>query len=197
MDVRRYVSTIGDEVKRSFVDRRSILAFDEYLELFARAPRAQARGAAQYLRDVLDHFGSFEVKGPGGASRRYRLFDLDFAPEARAARVAGHEEVQAALYRILGNFVRSGRVNKLILLHGPNGSAKSSIVDALVRGMEAYSRLSQGALYRYNWVFPSEKRERGGGAMGFGAESSTADLATFAHLDGEAIDARRQKLGAG
>jgi serine protein kinase len=190
MDARRYLGAIGEGVKSAFAEQRSLLSFDEYLELFGRQPRQQARGAAQYLRDAIDHFGTVEVQAPWGAERRFRVFDLEFAPEARAGRVAGQEEVQAAIYRVLGNFVRTGRVNKLILLHGPNGSAKSSIVAALVRGMEAYSRLPQGALYRFAWVFPSEKRVKGGGTVGFGQAGGVSDLASFAHLDGEALDAR-------
>jgi predicted Ser/Thr protein kinase len=190
MDAREYLGAIGHGVKGTFADQRSLLAFDEYLDLFARAPRAQARGAAQYLRDVIDHFGVAEVQAPWGAVRRYRIFDLEFAPEARAARVAGQEEVQAAIYRVLGNFVRSGRVNKLILLHGPNGSAKTSIVAALMRGMETYSRLPEGALYRFSWVFPSEKRVKGGGTVGFGNGGGGVDPSSFAHLDGDALDAR-------
>jgi predicted Ser/Thr protein kinase len=190
MDARHYLDTIGHGVKTAFAEQRSLLSFPEYLELFGRSPRAQARGAAQYLRDVIDHFGTVEVEAPWGKERRFRIFDLDFAAEARAARVAGQEDVQAAIYRALGNFVRSGRVNKLILLHGPNGSAKSSLVGALVRGMEAYSRLPEGALYRFSWVFPSEKRVKGGGTVGFGHGGAAGELASFAHLEGEAVDAR-------
>ena len=190
MNARQYLETVGEGVKGAFAAQRSILAFDEYMDLFSRSPRAQARGAAQYLRDVIDHFGTREVQVPWGKVKRFRLFDLEFAPEARSARVAGQEEVQATLYRTIGNFVRSGRVNKLVLLHGPNGSAKSSIVAAIMRGMEAYSRLAEGALYRFAWVFPSEKRLRGGGMVGFGHGESVADLPSFAHLDGDALDAR-------
>ena len=108
----------------------------------------------------------------------------------RTGRVAGQEEVQNALYRLLGNFVRAGRINKLILLHGPNGCAKSTLVDALKRGMEHYSREPQGALYRIDWIFPSEKLVKG--SIGFGdARSGVAgELTTFAHLDEESIDVR-------
>ncbi len=155
MDARRFLGAVGDGVKSAFAEQRSLLSFDDYLDLFEKSPRAQARGAAQWLRDVVDHFGTYEADAPWGKERRFRIFDLEFAPEARSARVAGHEDVQAAIYRAVSNFVRSGRVNKLILLHGPNGSAKSSIVGALVRGIV------------------------GGG-----------DLASFAHLEGEALEAR-------
>jgi predicted Ser/Thr protein kinase len=176
-------------VKRAFAENRSLLSFDEYLEAFHEAPRSHARSAAQYLRDVLDHFGTDDRDTPVGKVRRWRLFDLPFDPEARAQRVAGQEEVQAALYRTLGTFVRSGRVTKVVLLHGPNGSAKSSIVGALFRGMEAYSRTPAGAMYRFHWVFPSERRLKGGG-LGFGPRADAEEPATFAHLEGDALDAR-------
>jgi predicted Ser/Thr protein kinase len=190
MEARRWLSNVGNGVKGSFVENRSILSYEEYLQAYLDAPRLQARSSAQYLRDVLDHFGSDERETPVGRIRRWQLFDLAFEPEGRTHRVAGQEEVQAALYRALGTFVRSGSSNKVILLHGPNGSAKSSIVSALVRGMEAYSRTRDGALYRYHWVFPSERKLEGRG-LGFGPRPGEgSELASFAHLDGEQLDAR-------
>ncbi len=189
MDARRWLSSVGNGVKGAFAENRSLLSFDEYVDAFAEAPRVHARSSAQYVRDVLDHFGSEERDTPVGKVRRWRLFDLSFEPEPRALRVAGHEEVQASLYRALGTFVRSGRVSKVILLHGPNGSAKSSILAALMRGMEAYSRTREGALYRFHWVFPSERRLKGGG-LGFGPHAESGDLSTYAHLEGDALDAR-------
>ncbi|HVP65889.1 MAG TPA: serine protein kinase PrkA [Anaeromyxobacteraceae bacterium] len=187
---RRFLASVGDAVKGAYAEQRSLLSFEEYLEVFLQAPRAQARSAAQYVRDALDHFGTDEVESPVGSFRRWRAFDLAFEPGARAARVAGQEEVQQSVYRALSNFVRLGRVNKLILLHGPNGSAKSSFLQALGRATEAYSHLPGGALYRYLWVFPSEKKARGGGPMGFGPSTGEGDLASFAHLEGDAIEAR-------
>ncbi|HET6414244.1 MAG TPA: serine protein kinase PrkA [Anaeromyxobacter sp.] len=190
MDARKLLQTLGTGVKNTFAESRSILSFEQYLEAFLEAPRRHARGAAQYLRDVMDHFGAEERDTPVGRVKRWSLFDLGFDPESRARRVAGQEEVQAGIYRALGSFVRSGRVNKLILLHGPNGSAKSSIVGALVRATEAYSRKAEGALYRFHWVFPSERKLKGGG-LGFGSrEGGEGDPPSFAHLEGETLDAR-------
>lgn len=189
MDAARLLSNLGSGVRSAFAENRSILSFEEYLSAFLESPRRQARGAAQYLRDVMDAFGADDRETPIGRVRRWRLFDLEFDPDGRAQRIAGQEEVQAAIYRALGSFVRSGRVNKLILLHGPNGSAKSSIVSALVRAMEAYSRKPEGALYRFHWVFPSERRLRGSG-MGFGTRGEGGEPTSFAHVDGEMLDAR-------
>jgi predicted Ser/Thr protein kinase len=191
MDARKWLSGVGTGVESAFVENRSILSFEEYLQAFLDAPRLHARSSAQYVRDMIDHFGSDDRETPVGKVRRWKLFDLPFEPEARALRVAGQEGVQAALYRALGTFVRCGRVNKVVLLHGPNGSAKSSIVAALLRGMEAYSRTNEGALYRTHWVFPSERKLRGGGGVGFETRTGeTVDLTSFAHVDGEGLDAR-------
>ena len=84
--------------------------------------------------------------------------------------MAGQEEVQNALYRLLGNFVRAGAVNKLILLHGPNGSAKSTSWTPSSAGWSCYSREPEGALYGFNWIFPSEKLVKGG--IGFGERAA-------------------------
>ncbi len=181
---------MGSGVKAAYAERRSLLSFEEYLAIFLEAPRRQARGAAQWLRDAIEFPGAEEVATPVGSLRRYRLFDQP-SPELGTPRIAGHEEVQAAIVRILDNFVRSGRVNKLILLHGPNGSAKSSIVAALTHAMEQYSERPEGALYRYHWVFPSEKRVKGGGTVGFGGRAPPGgEVSSFAQLEGDAIDAR-------
>jgi len=189
VEAKRFLQTVGSEVADDFVRNRSILSFEEYLNLFLQDPRRQARNAAQYLLDVIDHFGTEQVPYPSETAkiRRFKIFNLTEAD--RDGRVAGQEEVQNAIYRLLGNFARAGKINKLIMLHGPNGSAKSSLVDGLKRGMEQYSRLPEGALYRINWIFPSEKLVRG--SIGFGDKlSAHGELATYAHLEPESIEVR-------
>jgi serine protein kinase len=187
LDVRRYLQSVGTEVKTAFVQNRMILSFDQYLELFDGDPARHARNAAQYLKDVFDHYGVAELQTPVGKVRRFKLFDCEFAEGV--GRIAGQEDVQAGIYRVLQNFVRNGAVDKLVLLHGPNGSAKSSIIAAMQAAMQDYSRKPEGALYRFNWVFPSEKL--GKGSIGFGDQiTEGGELPSYAHLEGEAIEAR-------
>lgn len=186
MDARRFLQDVGSSVSTDFEKSRSLLSFEEYLQLFAAAPQMQARNAAQYLKDAVDSFGTEMVAHPSGPIRRFKVFDA--AKEGHDVRVAGQEEVQNAIYRLLGNFVRAGRINKLILMHGPNGSAKSSLVESLKRGLELYSQTPDGALYTYNWVFPKEKLVKG--SIGFGEKSVSGTLTSFAHLDAEDIEVR-------
>ena len=45
-----------------------------------------------------------------------------------------------------------GTERRVLLLHGPVGSAKSTICRLLKKGMERYSQTSDGAWYTFRWV---------------------------------------------
>ncbi|MBC7793810.1 MAG: serine protein kinase PrkA, partial [Clostridia bacterium] len=155
-----------DEVRTAFREDRTILSFKEYFALVVGNPRQHLRSSAQYLVDMFEHFGKEELDLPTGKATRFKLFDAVFAEGE--GRVAGQENIQEQLHRILANFAREGRVNKMVLLHGPNGSAKSSMVRCMMSAMEAYSRVADGAVYSFNWIFPSDRMS--GGSIGFGGE---------------------------
>lgn len=163
------------------------ISFREYLEFFFSQPTPQCRGAAQYIRDTFDFFGSETINIPSGKVRRFKLFDAEFAN--RIGRVAGQEEVQEAIYKLLNNFVREGRTNRLILLHGPNGSAKTSIIRGIIQAMEHYSTTQEGALFRFRWLFPSEKIIHSHIGFADGVQTSPQDLNSFSQLPGENLNA--------
>jgi serine protein kinase len=187
---REEIAAIAAEVKRRWSEGRRVLSFDEFLLLFEEEPRRHTRDASRYLADCIDHFGQ-RPADHGGALPRYRLFDLPFdaeEPSARSERLIGHEEIQHAFRRGLANFEREGRVNRLLMLHGPNGSAKSTFVHCLMRGLEHYATLPEGASYFFSWIFP---RGKDGRALGFGSsDEALARSETFAHLPDGQIDLR-------
>jgi predicted Ser/Thr protein kinase len=186
------LAQIGQEVREAYTRNKRVMSVDEFFQLFLSRPEQYGRNAAQYLKAVFDHFGSEEVKTPRGTMTRWRLFDVPF--DNGRDRLVGQEDVQARVYRVISNFVREGTINKLILLHGPNGSAKSTFVSCIVRALEYYSTLDEGALYRFNWIFPSQKLQKGGlgfggiGPSAYGGERAGSE--TFAYLDDELIDAK-------
>ncbi len=205
-EIAAQIRKVADNVERRFQAGRRVLSFAEYLDLFASNPVRYSRDASRYLRDVFDHYGATGVDHPWGHFTRWNLFDLPWesarpASEGVGARegapsktlprgaLIGQEPVQEEIYRALSNFVREGRPSRLILLHGPNGSAKSTIVGCLMRALEQYSLLDEGALYRFNWVFPSNKTVRG--ALGFREAAAVAGgVVTYAHLADDQIDAK-------
>ncbi|MCA9595349.1 MAG: serine protein kinase PrkA [Myxococcales bacterium] len=181
---------ISRRVQRGFEEERRLLSFSEYLELFSSDPVRHSRDAARYLRDMFDHFGRTTVQRPWGELTRFSLFDLPFTEEdSPREALVGHEAVQAELYRILCNFVREGRPNRVMLLHGPNGSAKSTAAACLMRALEHYSSEDEGALYRFHWVFPNQGKLKG--SIGFtGQHKNRRDDGSYAHLPEDQIDAR-------
>ena len=190
--LRERLATIGDNMRERFDAERRVLSFNEYLELFAEHPYRHSRDASRFMRDCFDHFGAYDVKRPYGTLRRYRVFDADPTPSdaagARREYLVGHEHVQDAFYRILSNFVREGRHNRLTLLHGPNGSAKSTFASCIMKALERYSQTDEGALYTFSWVFP---RGTDGKPIGFslgGENMPKGD--SYAHLAESQIDAK-------
>lgn len=177
--------------KKDFENNRRILSFEEYLALLGEKPDQQGRGSARYLLDMMEHFGTTTVRvaGPQGPTLlRYNVFDL--SDDATSRRVVGQEEVQAQIHRALRTFVRQGVNNKLILLHGSNGSAKTTIIHSLMAGLEQYSRESQGALYGFNWIFPIEKIVKGGIGLQSGYALAKDKLESFAKLADDEVLAR-------
>ncbi len=205
-DAASQVRAIAEHVEQRFRAGRRVLSFAEFLALFDEQPVRYSRDASRYLRDVLDHYGTSQAHHPWGEFTRYNVFDLPWeAPSAYGEEPAhprkgpspdqprlprgaliGQEHVQEEIYRSLSNFAREGRPNRLVLLHGPNGSAKSTIAQCLMAGLEHYSTLDEGALYRFNWVFPSQKTIRG--SLGFGHDQASASpAASYAHLPDQEV----------
>ena len=184
---QQQLSQISSAIQAEYSENRRVLSFSEYLDIVASKPRQQLRSAPQYVKDAFDHFGTREINYPGGKMRRFRLFDCEWA-EGRD-KLVGHELVQNRVYRALEKFVHGGTSNKLVLLHGPNGSAKSTFIRAIGRALQHYSTLDSGALYRINWVFPMQRTTQGG--IGFSGKSKDAlSMETFAHLPDELVDAK-------
>ena len=187
---------LAESVLRRFENEKRVLSMDEYLTLVQQNPQRHTRDAAAYLKDCFDHYGSEEVSRPWGKARRWKIFDLDFGEgqsldrSLARDRLIGHESIQMAVYRALENFVQEGRINRLLLLHGPNGSAKTTFTHCLFRALEHYSAQEEGAVYRFSWIFP---RGRDAKLIGFGSleeRRGSEEGGGFAHLSDERIEVK-------
>ncbi|MDH5671653.1 MAG: serine protein kinase PrkA [Myxococcales bacterium] len=200
-DTRPLLDELGESVKTRFQAQKRVLSYDDYLNEVVSHPFRHSRDAARYLRDCFDYFGVEEVPRPGGTVRRFKLFDQRFvdgeSPDVRdeqartppsRARLVGHEALQNEFYRALQNFVREGRTNRLLLMHGPNGSAKSTFAACLMRALERYSGTDEGALYRFSWVFARGAEER---SIGFGSAGRRGRAGeSLAHLEADKVEAK-------
>lgn len=185
-DAAREAASVIDEMatrgQERFAALQQILSFDEYFREVLRAPHLHVRNAAMYLRDMFDAYGTDTVRGVRGPVRRFKLFDSPWSNGA--AQVYGQEEVQNEVYKHLTSFVERGRVDKLIMIHGPNGTAKSTFVECLMTGLEDYSHRPEGVLYAFNWIF-SEAADRA--ALGFHERPRGRPDGSLAYLEPEEI----------
>jgi serine protein kinase len=185
---------IDQFIKKEFDTNRRLLSFDEYMTLLADHPERQMRGTARYITDMMDFFGKTPAKIVNPEQQysdgifRYHVFDEP--TDGAARRVVGLELAQTQIYRTLKTFSRVGINNKLILLHGPNGSAKSSMIHALMMGLERYSQKQEGANYTFNWVFPVERYTKGGIGLGSNYAPARESLKSYARLPDEEVLAR-------
>ena len=179
---KELLTAVASRVQERFAERQQILSFGEFLEQIAREPRTRVRGAAQYVRDMFDYYGTRQVRGVEGPIRRFNLFDAPMS--GGRDKVWGQEEAQNEVYKHLTAFCEKGRIDKLIMLHGPNGSAKSTFMAVIMSGLEYYSRQPEGALYKLNWIF-SDNAERDN--FGFHKTKKPRTDGSLAYLDPEEI----------
>jgi len=132
-------------------------SFEEYLEIVAHNPRV-ARSAYQRLYDMILSYGTVEYTRNRETIVHYKFFDDPF-DNGRDA-VYGLDKPLMQLVQIFESAARRyGTEKRVLLLHGPVGSSKSTIVRLLKKGLEAYSRTDDGALYALSWVdIPDQER---------------------------------------
>src|ERR1041385_9573412 len=125
-------------------------SFDDYLKVIQDTPRA-ARNAFQRIYDMILAHGVEEHVEHKKKTTRYRFF-RDYAHNGRDA-VYGIDQSLTHLVDIFKSASRNyGTERRVIRLHGPVGSAKSTIVRLLKKGLEEYSRCPEGAMYSFAWT---------------------------------------------
>ena len=125
-------------------------SFEDYLKLVQENPRI-TRNAFQRIYDMILSYGVDDHVEHKKKSTRYRFF-RDERHGGRDA-VYGIDQSLTHLVDIFKSASRNyGTERRVILLHGPVGSAKSTIVRLLKKGLEDYSRLPEGRMYTFAWV---------------------------------------------
>src|SRR5690606_32227231 len=122
----------------------------EYLELVQEHPHV-ARNAFQRLYDMIISFGSRKYTEYKKEIIHYNFFD-DPIGGGRDA-IFGLDIPLMKLVQVLKAAAMGyGPERRVLLLHGPVGSSKSTIARLLKHGLEHYSRTPEGALYTFTWV---------------------------------------------
>src|SRR6476620_6072727 len=133
-------------------------SFEDYLNLVRQNPRV-TRTAFQRIYDMIQSHGKTEYIDNKKKLVRYHFFSDE--------RFGGRDAIfglDVPLMKLVNVFKSAaqgyGTERRVILLHGPVGSSKSTIARLLKKGMEEYSKSPEGAAYTFSWVL-DKKGENG------------------------------------
>src|SRR5437899_9037195 len=124
-------------------------SFDEYLDIVREHPEV-TRTAYQRLYDMILSHGTEEVYENKEKMTRYKFF-TEFAAR-HADAIYGLERPLMQLVNTFNSAAKGyGTERRVLLLHGPVGSSKSTIARLLKRGLEDYSKIDEGMLFTFSW----------------------------------------------
>jgi serine protein kinase len=138
-------------------DKYREIRFEEYLEMVLDDPRL-VRNAYQRLYDMILSHGTSTSKQGNKETLRYHFFDDPFGNGKDA--IYGIDEDLKSLVDLFDAAAKGlGSERRIILLHGPVATSKSTIGRLIRRGLEAYSRTEDGRLYTFQWDVSDLKDE--------------------------------------
>src|SRR4026207_1066671 len=140
-------------------------SFEEYLGIVRERPQV-TRNAFQRVYDMVISYGTEEYIDNKKKLIRYNFF-RDEIDEGKDA-VFGLDIPLMRLMNVLKAASEGyGPERRVILLHGPVGSSKSTIARLLKKGLERYSGSPEGALYTFKWTTRAETGLASGSAENF------------------------------
>jgi serine protein kinase len=140
--------------KDQFKKLNEEMSFEDYLSLVYEKPKL-ARSSYQYLYDMIVSKGTSKIERYRKTYIHYNFFDDKNIP------VFGLEETLHQIVQFFkGAAGKYGPERRVLLLHGPVGSSKSTILRCIKKGLESYSLTDEGAWYTFKWVnLPTGKED--------------------------------------
>jgi serine protein kinase len=138
-------------------------SLQDYMNLVTKDPMI-VRNSFQRVHDMIISYGTSTYTEYKKEITRYHFFDdpLNNGKDA----IFG---IDVHLMKFVNFFKAAaqgyGTEKRVLLLHGPVGSAKSSISRLLKKGLEHYSKTDEGALYTYEWFDADESEILGGSKL--------------------------------
>ncbi|MBY0516443.1 MAG: hypothetical protein K2P81_06015 [Bacteriovoracaceae bacterium] len=166
-----------EEVNKEHGKTTWIRSFDEYMKIFEKEPARETRNSSLYLKDMFNYYG----RSPQGGFNLFSKLHPD------SPQVHGQVHVQQKIYLALQNFIEEGFNNKFLLLVGPNGSSKSSLIKKIMLATEDYATCDEGALWTFSWIFPIDTFVKG--SLGLSSAPADRHLNSYAYLEDKDVSA--------
>ncbi len=145
------ISIVSDRQDREQFRRKNwVGTFEQYLDLVRENPKI-TRTAYQRLYDMILTYGTDVIEKGRENEYHYRFFD-DPTNGGQDAVFGLRGPLHKLVNALKSAAFEYGIEKRVLLLHGPVGSSKSTIVRLLKQGLQRYSTTDEGALYTLGWV---------------------------------------------
>ncbi len=151
MNAKEIISTVkAGGFDKQYAELHWKGTFEDYLNMVLEHP-AISRTAFQRMYDMIIGYGYRQFKEHRKEITHWNFFDdpIDGGKEA----IFG---LDVHLMKLVNTFKAAaagfGPEKRVILLHGPVGSSKSTIARLLKKGLEVYSKTPEGRMYTYSWT---------------------------------------------
>src|SRR4051812_44967252 len=126
--------------------------FWDYLDVVSENPGV-CRNAFQRVYDMILSYGAENFTHFKQEVTRYKFFSDPI--DSGADAIYGLERPLMQLVDFFKSAAQGyGTEKRILLLHGPVGSSKSTIARLLKKGLENYSKTDPGKCYTYMWRVP-------------------------------------------
>ncbi len=152
LDIKSFISNLQDLDRYQKINWEGSL--QQYIEMVRNHPEI-TRNSFQRLYDCINHFGTEEYVEFKKKITAYNFFkdpiengkDAVFGIDVHLQKLVNVLKAAAQGY---------GTEKRVILLHGPVGSAKSTIARMLKKGVEWYAHTDEGAMYTFKFRIENE-----------------------------------------
>lgn len=145
------ISLVSSRQDRAQFRRKNwVGTFEEYLDIVRDNPQV-TRTAYQRLYDMILSYG-VEVISKGREKEHHYYFFDDPDHDGQDAVFGLRGPLHKLVNALKSAACEYGIEKRVLLLHGPVGSSKSTIARLLKQGLASYSAKDEGALYTLGWV---------------------------------------------
>jgi serine protein kinase len=132
-------------------------SFEDYLNIVRENPKV-TRTAFQRIYDMILSHGKSEY-----IDNKKRLIRYHFFSDEKFGGKDAIYGLDVPLMKLVNVFKSAaqqyGTEKRVILLHGPVGSSKSTIARLLKKGAEEYSKTPEGAAYTFSWTLDKKQQD--------------------------------------
>src|SRR3989338_3747575 len=190
----RAKDSILDELVEEIEDKKRLSywtgSFWDFEDVLKREKSKAVRTSVQHLTDAIKYFGSAKGEISGEVIPIYNVWQdriESIVPDRE--RIFGMDRTLHKLVSYFETLAREEGKERIIILRGPPATAKSSLINLMMKALEFYSLSEEGRKYAFEWVFPKIINSE---SMGYAISAGSIEemnSGSYAYMSDENIEA--------